>query len=97
MYFTLRSIPELRDLPEADRRRAWDEAMQDDARWLRIARLVLIAVAVAYTTKVILPFVTMWLPLPILAVALWIIFDRLSFMMWAVRLRPHIRQRLCRD
>ena len=97
MYFTLRSIPELRDLPEADRRRVWHEAMQDDVGWLRIVRVILIAGAVASAMKIILPFVTTWVPLPVLGVALWVIFDRLSFMMWAVRLRPQIRQRLCRD
>jgi hypothetical protein len=97
MYFTLRSIPELRDLPKADRLRLWHEAMQGDARWLRILRVVLIVGAIVIATKIILPFVTTWLPLPILAVALWIIFDRLSFMMWAARLRPYIRYRLGRN
>ena len=97
MYFTLRSIPELRDLPSTERSRVWQEAMQDNARWLRFLVVFLLYVLTVTAIKIILPFVTKWLPLPILAIALWIIFYRLAFMMWAIRLRPLIRKRIGSD
>jgi hypothetical protein len=100
MYLTLRSIPELRDLPKADRRRVWQEAMRDNVRWsdaLRILVVIVLACAVVAVLKITKPFATTWWLDVIIFAALWIVFDRLVFMMWALRLRPEIRRRLGRD
>jgi hypothetical protein len=97
MYLTLRSIPEIRHLPQPERRRLWYRAMRDDSRWAT-ALVVALLVGSFYTAmKVLTPFVTTWLPIPVLAIAMWIIFYRLVFMMWAVRLRPLIRKQLGGD
>jgi hypothetical protein len=100
MYFRLRSIPELRDLPEADRRRIWDEAMRDKVRWSDAARVIaVIVVACAFVgaLKVTEPFATTWWLDVLIFAALWVVIDRLGFMIWAQRLRPVIRRRLGRD
>ncbi len=100
MYFTLRSIPELRDLPKADRQRVWQDAMHDDVRWsdaLRILVIALLSGGVVGAMEIAKPFATTWWLNAIVFAALWIVFDRLTFMMFAFRLRPVIRRRLGRD
>jgi hypothetical protein len=100
MYFTLRSIPELRDLPKADHHRIWRDAMRDDVRWsdaLRILVVIVLAGAVVGALELTKPFVTKWWLSLIIFAALWVVFDRLTFMMWAQRLRPVIRRRRGRD
>ncbi|CAN5445752.1 hypothetical protein BH09PLA1_BH09PLA1_21740 [soil metagenome] len=100
MYLTLRSIPELRDLPKRDRRRLWREAMRDDVRWsdaLRIVVVTVLACAAVGAMEIIKPFVTTWWLSLIIFAALWTVVDRLMFMVFAFRLRPVIRRRLGGD
>ena len=78
----------------------WKDAMHDDIRWsdaLRILVVLVLAGAIVGAMELAKPFATTWWLNLIVFAALWILFDRLTFMLWAFRLRPVIRRRLGRD
>jgi hypothetical protein len=94
VYWRLKSIPELRDLPSPQRQQLWRQAKRDPFRAADLVRLVVILAAVV--TLVLLhdyaaeAMGVRWVG-DILFVVAFVAAERLIFAIMAQRLRPVLR------
>ena len=93
MYWTYKSLPELADLPKAERDRLWKQARKDPFHWRDAGVLLVLAaiVTVTFFVQDALPHSPKWLHFLLFAASCFAAFKAVDFILLA-RYRPVVRR-----